>query len=361
MSYTQYHKRKGGATIEAINTLRARLVKVIFIWVPSHLGVPCNAYADAVASAAIDAPAQTPVTALVAAEVRSRPIVYQRPCDDTWDLADGPVFGEARKGLLEWIRTKHAWEPPGTNGNIHARLAADIGRGPINPTCATSIHTSRQHERITCGMRTGTIPGGPQHEGVFLKAAAAEGGFCAFALAGGCRACQRRGVWPAPPETNAHCLLECHSGSARELLEWKSRVAADLNRLRVLLVRAGAAADSARGIVITARDAVAGNACDHAGWSAIRRVVGGTLPRWGDAKEHDERAVELVQSLQSQFTDRLEEWTRYMAATGMARQGRWRHRGWLALVFHALRQGRRRPLFGPWAMAGRRASCTQRT
>ena len=67
-----YRKRKGGATIEAINMLRTRLGKVVFIWVPSHLGVPCNAYADAVASAAIDAPAQTPVTALVAAEVRLR-------------------------------------------------------------------------------------------------------------------------------------------------------------------------------------------------------------------------------------------------------------------------------------------------
>ena len=60
------------------------------------------------------------------------------------------------------------------------------------------------------------------------------------------------------------------------------------------------------------------------------------------------RSSSFVQGLQSQFTDRLEEWTRYMAATGMARQGRWRHRGWLALVFHALRQGRRQPLFGPW-------------
>ena len=113
-----YRKRKGGATIEAINTLRASLGKVVFIWVPSHLGIPCNAYADAVASAATNAPAQTPVTALVAAEIRSRPIVYQRPSGDTWDLADGPVFGEARIGLLEWVRKKHDWKPPGTDRDI---------------------------------------------------------------------------------------------------------------------------------------------------------------------------------------------------------------------------------------------------
>ena len=348
-----YRKRKGGATIEAINTLRARLGKVVFIWVPSHLGIPCNAYADAIASAATNTPAQTPVTALVAAEIRSRPIVYQRPSGDTWDLADGPVFGEVRKGLLEWVRTKHDWKPSGTDDNIHARLATDIGRGPVDPTSATSITTSRRHARITCGMRTGTIPGGPQHEGVFLKAAANAGGFCAFALAGGCRACQRRGVWPAPPETNAHCLLECHSGSAGELKEWKSRVTVDLNHLRMLLGTIGTKADAAREIVVTARDAVASTTCTGDGWSAIRHVVGGTLPRWGDggAADNDDRAIELVQSIQSQFLDRLEEWAQYMAATGMTRQGRWRHRGWLALVFNALKHGRRRPLFGPWPAA----------
>ena len=199
-------------------------------------------------------------------------------------------------------------------------------------------------------MRTGTIPGGPQHEGVFLKAAANSGSFCAFAVAGGCRACQRRGVWPAPPETNAHCLLECHSGSVRELKEWKSRVADDLNHLRMFLGTVGTEADEAKDIVMTARDAVTSNMCTSDGWSAIRRVVGGTLPRWGHSSTagDDDRAVELVQGVQSQFIDRLEGWAQYMAATGMTRQGRWRHRGWLALVFNALKHGRRRPLFGPW-------------
>ena len=44
-----YRQRAGGAKIEAINTLRTKLGRVVFIYVPSHSGVVPNAYADGIA------------------------------------------------------------------------------------------------------------------------------------------------------------------------------------------------------------------------------------------------------------------------------------------------------------------------
>ena len=37
------------------------------------------------------------------------------------------------------------------------------------------------------------------------------------------------------------------------------------------------------------------------------------------------------------FTQRLEEWARYMAVYGAARQGKWNRRGWVRLIFEAMR------------------------
>ena len=36
---------------EAIASYRSQLEAVVFVWVPSHVEIACNAYADAVASA----------------------------------------------------------------------------------------------------------------------------------------------------------------------------------------------------------------------------------------------------------------------------------------------------------------------
>ena len=40
-----YRQRAGGALVEAVNTVREKLDKVVFIYVPSHAGVVPNAYA----------------------------------------------------------------------------------------------------------------------------------------------------------------------------------------------------------------------------------------------------------------------------------------------------------------------------
>ena len=46
-----YRKRTGGACMEAINTIRQRLKRVVFVWIPAHTGITPNVYADAIAKA----------------------------------------------------------------------------------------------------------------------------------------------------------------------------------------------------------------------------------------------------------------------------------------------------------------------
>ena len=72
---------------------------------------------------------------------------------------------------------------------------------------------------------------------------------------------------------------------------------------------------------------------------AVRRVVGGALPQWnGEVPPALEKeVVGHVEELQVLFTQRLEDWARYMAAYGATRQGKWNHKGWIRLVFEAMR------------------------
>ena len=68
-----------GAMLEAICAIRARLGRVVFMWVPAHEGVTPNSYADAAAKAHLQARVvAADVTAVVAREVRSRDVVWER-------------------------------------------------------------------------------------------------------------------------------------------------------------------------------------------------------------------------------------------------------------------------------------------
>ena len=40
-----------GGLLEATAYYRSKLEAVVFMWVPAHVGIACNAYADAVATA----------------------------------------------------------------------------------------------------------------------------------------------------------------------------------------------------------------------------------------------------------------------------------------------------------------------
>ena len=72
--------------MEAINTLREQFHNVTFVWVPAHAGIACNAYADAAAKSALGAEVKSPVLAMVAADIKSRYVVYGGADDDPSDL-----------------------------------------------------------------------------------------------------------------------------------------------------------------------------------------------------------------------------------------------------------------------------------
>ena len=71
-------------------------------------------------------------------------------------------------------------------------------------------------------------------------------------------------------------------------------------------------------------------------WQTLRNLVGGILPETPKGSLQT-LTINKIQYLQALFLERLTDWTRYMATTGSARQGRWKQRGWLHLIFNALK------------------------
>ena len=63
-----YHK--------AIAYYRSKLEAVVFMWVPAHVGIACNAYADAVATAHLGDNDSEDASKVVRDAVRTRPCMY---------------------------------------------------------------------------------------------------------------------------------------------------------------------------------------------------------------------------------------------------------------------------------------------
>ena len=140
-----------------------------------------------------------------------------------------------------------------------------------------------------------------------------------------------------PRETNMHCLLRCWSNSRADLVTWCRAVLRLLGSLEIATRHQRGRADGIREVVRVAAGCIRRPTPE--GWMAVRRVVGGTLPQWDAAvpPSLEKEVAGHVEGLQVLFTQRLEEWARYMAVYGAARQGRWNQRGWTRLVFQALR------------------------
>ena len=73
-----YRQRSGGGAMEAINTLREQLERVVFIYVPSHSGVVPNAYADGIAKAYLNAKHKLRTGTIIAKGVRTRRVVHEK-------------------------------------------------------------------------------------------------------------------------------------------------------------------------------------------------------------------------------------------------------------------------------------------
>ena len=64
-----------GGLLEAIAYYRSKLEAVVFMWVPAHVGIACNAYADAVATAHLGDNDSEDASKVVRDAVRTRPCI----------------------------------------------------------------------------------------------------------------------------------------------------------------------------------------------------------------------------------------------------------------------------------------------
>ena len=76
----------------AIFVSRSKLEAVVFMWVPEHVGIACNAYADAVATAYLGNNDTEDASKVVRDAVRTRPCMYtvrREAAKDTEKRTDG--------------------------------------------------------------------------------------------------------------------------------------------------------------------------------------------------------------------------------------------------------------------------------
>eukprot|EP00965_Chrysotila_dentata_P181168 5980870-Pleurochrysis_carterae.AAC.1 len=92
-----YRKIRNGAVLEAITNVRESLGTVIFMWVPSHVGIVPNITADSIASKEHIEPAEGMIIGLLSKQVKSRPVIYGRKVLGRVEVADGPIYWEARQ------------------------------------------------------------------------------------------------------------------------------------------------------------------------------------------------------------------------------------------------------------------------
>ena len=277
---------------------------------------------------------------MVASDIQHRYIIYGQPDEEASEITNEPIFRAARKGIMTWVREHMDWNP---TKDYNMPLCEQVTKGTIQPDGHANIMAIRRRMRIIIGMRTGAIPGGPQHEGTFLKAAQGGTPFCKMAHQEGCRACIRKGCQNVQQETNMHCFLRCWSHSIGDQLKWCTKI---IQHMKEIQTTVGYYKEKARDAHATITQAIA---CvrkpTKEGWQTVRQVVGGMLPRWNATvpPQLNKDIANAIEGLQIMFSDRLEEWSKYMAAYGAIRQGKWKYKGWMQLVFYALKKNATQP------------------
>eukprot|EP00965_Chrysotila_dentata_P210726 6186060-Pleurochrysis_carterae.AAC.2 len=108
-----YRRLQNGAVLEAITNVREKLGRVIFMWIPSHVGIVSNTIVDNIAAQEQEQLPEGMVTGLISKQIRSRPVIYDRVLQGRRELADSPIYQEARRrgkrllGRLLGICTSH--------------------------------------------------------------------------------------------------------------------------------------------------------------------------------------------------------------------------------------------------------------
>eukprot|EP00965_Chrysotila_dentata_P076513 2526397-Pleurochrysis_carterae.AAC.1 len=119
-----YRKIKNGAVLEAITNVRESLGTVIFMWVPSHVGIVPNVSADSITSKESTEPPEGMIMGLLSKQVKSRPVIYGRKVMGRVEVADGPIYWEARQRGRKVIRNMH--KPPEGGDKCEGELAKGL-------------------------------------------------------------------------------------------------------------------------------------------------------------------------------------------------------------------------------------------
>eukprot|EP00965_Chrysotila_dentata_P071034 2347297-Pleurochrysis_carterae.AAC.1 len=122
-----YRRLQNGAVLEAITNVRETLGTVIFMWIPSHVGITPNVLADNIATQAQEEAPEGMVTGLISKQVRSRPIIYNRKVQGQVELADNPIYQEARRRGKKFIRELH--KPPAGGDSCESGVAQGMLEG----------------------------------------------------------------------------------------------------------------------------------------------------------------------------------------------------------------------------------------
>eukprot|EP00965_Chrysotila_dentata_P083329 2748998-Pleurochrysis_carterae.AAC.1 len=165
-----YRKLQNGAVLEAITNGKGNLGTVIFMWIPSHVGIFPNVIADNIAAQEQEAAPEGMVTGLISKQVKSRPIIYSRKVMGRMESADIPIYQEARRRGKKLIRD--TYKPP-EGGH---KCERGVARGLIDGCNTEEQEDSdiemdierqegkREVEKFVHGLGNGEIVGGPARE-----------------------------------------------------------------------------------------------------------------------------------------------------------------------------------------------------
>ena len=126
-------RTEGLGLLEAIAYYRSQLEAVVFVWVPSHVGIACNAYADAVATAHLGDNDTEDASKVVRDAVRTRPCMYtvrREAAENTEEkeIVDRRTYGHMCKSAHEWVceQYRKTVRPGSHTAGVAGRLWSEV-------------------------------------------------------------------------------------------------------------------------------------------------------------------------------------------------------------------------------------------
>eukprot|EP00965_Chrysotila_dentata_P067065 2219887-Pleurochrysis_carterae.AAC.1 len=136
------------------------------MWIPSHVGIIPNVIADDIVAQEQEAAPEGMVTGLISKQVKSRPIIYKRRVMGQIELADIPIYQEARRRGKKLIRETYKAPEGGDKCERGvARGLIDGGNTEEEEDSDVEMDIERQEgkievEKFVHELRNGEIVGG---------------------------------------------------------------------------------------------------------------------------------------------------------------------------------------------------------